>query len=62
MSVKPRILVARRVPPAVAARAQSEFDAVFAGVDMDADTVIRTATEHQSQAIFSGPVTIILEL
>jgi lactate dehydrogenase-like 2-hydroxyacid dehydrogenase len=55
MSAKPRILVARRVPPAVAARAQSEFDAVLADVDMDADTVIGTATEHQSQAIFSGP-------
>ena len=42
MSVKPRILVARRVPPAVAARAQREFDAVLADVDMDADTVIGT--------------------
>jgi lactate dehydrogenase-like 2-hydroxyacid dehydrogenase len=55
MSAKPRLLVARRVPPAVAARALREFDAVLADVDMDADAVIRATTEHGSQAIFSGP-------
>jgi lactate dehydrogenase-like 2-hydroxyacid dehydrogenase len=55
MAAKPRLLVARRVPPAVAARAQDEFDVVLADVDMDADAVIRTTTEHASQAVFSGP-------
>jgi lactate dehydrogenase-like 2-hydroxyacid dehydrogenase len=55
MGAKPRLLIARRVPPAVAARAQDEFDVVLADVDMDADAVIRTTTEHASQAVFSGP-------
>jgi lactate dehydrogenase-like 2-hydroxyacid dehydrogenase len=55
MNAKPRIFIARRVPPAVAARARREFDAVLADVDVDADSVIRATTEHGSQAIFSGP-------
>ena len=49
------MLVARRVPPAVAERAQREFDAVLAETDMDADAVITTASAHASQGIFSGP-------
>ena len=50
-----RLLVARRVPPAVAERARREFDAVLAETDMDADAAIRAAAEYGSQAIFSGP-------
>jgi len=55
MNAKPRIFIARRVPPAVAARARREFDAVLADVDVDADSVIRATIEHGSEAIFSGP-------
>jgi lactate dehydrogenase-like 2-hydroxyacid dehydrogenase len=55
MSERPRVLVARRVPPAVAERARREFDAVLVETDLDTDAAIRTATEHASQAIFSGP-------
>jgi lactate dehydrogenase-like 2-hydroxyacid dehydrogenase len=50
-----RLLVARRVPPAVAERARREFDAVLAETDIDADAAIRAAAEYGSQAIFSGP-------
>lgn len=55
MNGQHRLLVARRVPPAVAERARREFDAVLAEADMDADAVIRAVTEHGSEAIFSGP-------
>ena len=55
MNAKPRIFIARRVPPAVAARARREFDAVLADVDVDADSVIRATIKHGSEAIFSGP-------
>jgi lactate dehydrogenase-like 2-hydroxyacid dehydrogenase len=55
VTAKPRLLIARRVPPAVAERARREFDAVLADTDMDADAVIRSATEHGIQAVFSGP-------
>jgi lactate dehydrogenase-like 2-hydroxyacid dehydrogenase len=55
VTAKPRLLIARRVPPAVAERARREFDAVFADTDMDADAVIRSATEHRIRAVFSGP-------
>jgi len=52
---RPRILVARRVPEAVAARAREDFDAVVAEQDMDADAVIEATRRFGSQAIFSGP-------
>jgi lactate dehydrogenase-like 2-hydroxyacid dehydrogenase len=52
---KPRLLVARRVPPAVAARARQAFDAVLAEQDMDGDTVVRAAAEQRSHAVFIGP-------
>lgn len=55
MSEKIRLLVARRVPSAVAERARREFDAVLAETDMDAATVVRVATEHGTQGVFSGP-------
>lgn len=55
MTVQPRLLIARRVPPAVAERARREFDVLLADTDMDADAVIRSTTEHGMQAIFSGP-------
>jgi len=55
MNEKPRVLVARRVPPAVAERARREFDTVLTETDMDADAVIRATIEHRSQAVFSGP-------
>jgi lactate dehydrogenase-like 2-hydroxyacid dehydrogenase len=52
---RPRILVARRVPDAFAARAREQFDAVVAEQDMDAEAVINAVRENCSQAIFSGP-------
>ncbi len=52
---RPRILVARRVPEAVAARARQVFDAVIAEQDMDADAVISATRQYASQGIFSGP-------
>jgi lactate dehydrogenase-like 2-hydroxyacid dehydrogenase len=55
MSPRPSVLVARRVPPAVAERARREFDAVLAETDMDADAVIHATAAHGSQAVFSGP-------
>ncbi len=55
MSAKHRLLVARRVPPAVAERAREEFDTVFADPDMDAEAVIAAVTAHGSEAVFSGP-------
>ncbi|WP_426958612.1 2-hydroxyacid dehydrogenase [Muricoccus radiodurans] len=51
----PRLLVARRVPEAVAARAQHEFDAVMADADMDADAVLQVVTEKGIAAVLSGP-------
>lgn len=55
MVTKPRILVARRVPEAVAARAAHEFEAVIADHDMDAAEVIHLTRQHRTEAIFSGP-------
>jgi lactate dehydrogenase-like 2-hydroxyacid dehydrogenase len=55
MTPRPRLLVARRVPEAVAARAAHEFDAILADHDMDAAEVIQVAQEQGTQAIFSGP-------
>jgi lactate dehydrogenase-like 2-hydroxyacid dehydrogenase len=52
---RPRVLVARRVPPAIAERAINEFDALLAETDMDADAVVRTAADHQSQGVLIGP-------
>jgi lactate dehydrogenase-like 2-hydroxyacid dehydrogenase len=52
---RPRVLVARRVPPAIAERAVNEFDALLAETDMDADAVVRTAADHQSQGVLIGP-------
>jgi lactate dehydrogenase-like 2-hydroxyacid dehydrogenase len=52
---RPRVLVARRIPPAVAERAINEFDALLAETDMDADAVVRTAADHQSQGVLIGP-------
>ena len=52
---KHRLLVARRVPDAVAELARREFDAILVETDMDADAVIAATTAQGSQASFSGP-------
>ncbi len=49
-----RILVARRVPQAVADRAAAEFDALVPRQDLDLDTAIRLAAEHRAAGILSG--------
>jgi lactate dehydrogenase-like 2-hydroxyacid dehydrogenase len=55
VTAKPRLLVARRVPPAVAERALREFDTMLVEADMDAAAVIGATRDHGSQAVFSGP-------
>jgi lactate dehydrogenase-like 2-hydroxyacid dehydrogenase len=55
VTIRPKLLVARRVPAAVAARAAREFDAVLAEQDMDAAEAVRAAWEHAVQGILSGP-------
>lgn len=52
---RPHLLVARRVPEAVAERARREFDAVLAETDMDAEAAIRAAAECRAEAILIGP-------
>ncbi len=50
---KPRILVARPVPHAVTARAQSEFDAVISDDrDMSPEDVIRALADHKADGLF----------
>jgi lactate dehydrogenase-like 2-hydroxyacid dehydrogenase len=52
---KPRVLIARRVPEAVAERARREFDAVLAEQDLDAEAAVRAAAEHRAEALVIGP-------
>ena len=54
-SGRPRILVARRVPPAVAERAQREFDAILAEHDMDAAEVMRVKISRLRRKIEPNP-------
>ncbi|MFG1383873.1 2-hydroxyacid dehydrogenase [Xanthobacter versatilis] len=54
-AAKPRLLVARRVPQAVAERASRDYDAVIAESDLDAEATIAAATAQGSAAILSGP-------
>lgn len=50
-----RLLVARRVPPAVAARARAEHDAVLAETDLDAEGAIAEMARIGAEALFTGP-------
>ncbi|WP_159998982.1 D-glycerate dehydrogenase [Roseomonas sp. 18066] len=50
----PRILVARRITEAAAARARRDFDAVMAEQDMTADQAIAAAASHGAEAILLG--------
>ena len=50
-----RVLIARRVPPAVAERAKREFDATIADADLDAETVLRLVAEAGTEAVLAGP-------
>ncbi|MCW8088398.1 2-hydroxyacid dehydrogenase [Sabulicella glaciei] len=52
---KPSILVARRVPPAVATRAQAEFAAVLPDRDLNAAGTAVLAVEHGVAAVVTGP-------
>jgi lactate dehydrogenase-like 2-hydroxyacid dehydrogenase len=49
-----RLLVARRIPDAVAERARREFDAVLAEHDMDVPAVIEASRRYGSQAVLTG--------
>ena len=50
-----RLLVARRVPEAVAERARREFGAHLADHDMDAEEVVRAVRDLGVPALFSSP-------
>lgn len=50
-----RLLVARRVPPAVARRARAEHDAVLAEADLDAEGAIAEMARIGAEALFTGP-------
>ncbi len=50
-----RLLVARRVPPAVAARARAEHDATISDTDLDADSAIAEMARIGAEALFTGP-------
>ncbi|WP_175720377.1 2-hydroxyacid dehydrogenase [Burkholderia anthina] len=49
-----RLLVARRVPAAVAARAESEFHAYVTDADMDAPSVVAFCNRHDTPAVLIG--------
>ena len=50
--MKPRLIVSRQIPPAVADRIRAEFDCPYPeGRDMDGDTVIRMLTETKADAL-----------
>ncbi len=49
------VLIARRVPEAVAARAQREFGAILADHDMDADEALAVVAEKGLAALVTGP-------
>ena len=50
--MKPRLIVARKIPPAVAARVAAEFDCPDpAGRDIDAGTALRQLEAHAAQAL-----------
>lgn len=55
MTNKHRVLIARRVPPAVELRALSEFDALVAGRDLDADEMLEVVASHAIQGVLTGP-------
>jgi lactate dehydrogenase-like 2-hydroxyacid dehydrogenase len=48
------LLVARRMPEAVVARARRDFDAIISDHDMDAHDVVATAHAHGIKAILTG--------
>ncbi|MBN3726580.1 2-hydroxyacid dehydrogenase [Burkholderia sp. Ac-20379] len=50
----PKLLVARRVPAAVAARASAEFNAFVTESDMDAASVVDFCTKYQTPAVLIG--------
>ena len=50
----PRIVVARRITEAAAARARRDFDALMAEHDMDAAETIAAAAAHRAEAILIG--------
>ncbi|MFT8242883.1 2-hydroxyacid dehydrogenase [Roseomonas sp. BN140053] len=54
-AARPQLLVARRVPPAVAERARREFGAVVVEQDMNAEEALRALRELDVPALFTGP-------
>ena len=52
---RPRLLVARRVPDAVAERARREFDAVLVDHDLDAEETLRMLADTGATGLFTSP-------
>jgi lactate dehydrogenase-like 2-hydroxyacid dehydrogenase len=51
--MKPRLVIAPLVPPAVAARASAEFDTLFAeGSAMNAEAALEAVERHKAEALF----------
>jgi lactate dehydrogenase-like 2-hydroxyacid dehydrogenase len=50
--MKPRIIVTRRVPPAVLDRMKTEFDSVLTDTDMTQDEAVAAAVSHEADALF----------
>ncbi|WP_321870335.1 2-hydroxyacid dehydrogenase [Paraburkholderia tropica] len=51
---RPRLLIARKVPAAVAKRAETEFHAYVTDADMDAWSVVEFCTKHALPAVLIG--------
>lgn len=51
---RPRLVVARRVPAAVAARAARDYDTLFAEHDLDVEEAIAAIVSHRADAILVG--------
>ncbi len=53
-AARPRLVVARRVPEAVAARAARDYDTWFADHDLDVEEAIAAVIAHRADAILVG--------
>lgn len=54
LDAKPRLVVARRVPAAIAARAARDYDTWFADHDLDVEEAIAAIIAHRADAILVG--------
>lgn len=50
--MKSRIVITRRMTPAVIDRAKTEFDAIAPDTDMDVETIVNAVNDHKAEALF----------